>query len=143
MATANTKGRGTENGLTHARYEMSEATRDRFPIWLNFTYLEPEKESNTIVLKTSLNKDVSDKLVEIAKSIRNGYSLGELSQPCSLRQLLDVAELAEDFIDRGPYESLAIACDIVLIGRANNDDALAIREYVNQHLSIDLMTLVR
>ena len=143
VATANTKGRGTENGLTHARYEMSEATRDRFPIWLNFTYLEPEKESNTIVLKTSLNKDVSDKLVEIAKSIRNGYSLGELSQPCSLRQLLDVAELAEDFIDRGPYESLAIACDIVLIGRANNDDALAIREYVNQHLSIDLMTLVR
>lgn len=142
VATANTKGRGSDNGLTNAKFEMSEATRDRYPIWLNFTYLEPAKESETIVAKTSINEDVSAKLVEIATSIRSAWKNGEMSQPCSLRQLLDVAEMAEDFNDRGPYEALAIAADLVLVGRANEEDATAIREFINQHVGIDLTTLV-
>ena len=143
VATANTKGRGSENGLTHARYEMSEATRDRFPVWLDFTYLDNDREAATIVLKSNCNEDVAKKLVDIATNIRNGYSTGSLSQPCSLRQLLDVAEFAEDFSERGPYEALAIACDIVLVGRANQDDALTIREAVKLSTGIDLSTLVR
>src|SRR3546814_3208700 len=44
VATANTKGRGSDSGLTHARFEMSEATRDRFPYWLSFTFMKAPQE---------------------------------------------------------------------------------------------------
>lgn len=141
VAAANTKGRGSENGLTHARHEMSEATRDRFPYWLNFTYLPPAKEAATIAAKTSLSDSLSPKLVEVATAIRNCYKTGQIAQPCSLRQLLDAAELSEDFASRGDDVALAIACDTVMVGRANPDDAAIIREAVNQTLGVDLETL--
>ena len=138
VATANTKGRGSDSGLTHARHEMSEATRDRYTVWLNFTYLDEDKEAETIRAKTDLDEDLSKSLVAIGTMIRQGYDNGDLAQPCSLRQLLDVAEFAEDFMDRGRQEGLALACEIVIAGRANDQDALQIREYVKQKLAVDL-----
>src|SRR3546814_13462562 len=48
VATANTKGRGSDSGLTHARFEMSEATSDRFPYWLSFTFMKAPQEIKTI-----------------------------------------------------------------------------------------------
>ena len=143
VATANTKGRGSDNGLTNAKFEMSEATRDRFPYWLNFTYLPEDKESATITAKTGLDKALAEKLVGVATSIRNGYKTGSLSQPCSLRQLLDVAEITEDFLCRGPEVALALASDVVLVGRANQDDANAISGYILASAGVDLATLER
>lgn len=143
VATANTKGRGSDNGLTHARHEMSEATRDRYSVWLNFTYMKPEAEAKTIVAKTSLIEAQAAKLVAIGTAIRNAYKNGSMSQPCSLRQLLDVAEFSEDFMEGTPDRALALACDIVLAGRANTEDTLQIREFVKQKTAIDLTTLER
>jgi MoxR-like ATPase len=143
VATANTKGRGSDNGLTHARHEMSEATRDRYSVWLNFTYMKAEAETATIVAKTSLVPAQAAKLVAIGTAIRNAYKNGSMSQPCSLRQLLDVAEFTEDFMEGTPDRALALACDIVLAGRANTEDTLQIREFVKQKTAIDLTTLER
>lgn len=143
VATANSKGRGSENGLTHARHEMSEATRDRYPVWLNFTYLDEVKEAETIAAKTTLAHNMAESLVAIGNMIRQGYEVGEVAQPCSLRQLLDAAEFAEEFATRGPDIALALAIDLVVIGRANDDDALQISEYVKQKLAVDLTTLER
>lgn len=143
VATANTKGRGSDNGLTHARHEMSEATRDRYSVWLNFTYMKAKDETATIVAKTSLTEALAAKLVAIGTAIRQAYKNGSMSQPCSLRQLLDVAEFAEDFMDGTPDRALALACDIVLAGRANTEDTLQIREFVKQKTAIDLTTLER
>lgn len=143
VGAANTKGRGSENGLTHARHEMSEATRDRFPYWLNFTYLPPEKESATITAKTGISAAMATKLVTIGTAVRTVYNTGELSQPCSLRQLLDVADLTPDFSEQGDDISLALACEVVMVGRANPDDVPIIREAINQTLNVDLETLER
>jgi MoxR-like ATPase len=143
VATANTKGRGSENGLTNAKFEMSEATRDRYPYWLNFTYLSEEQEVATIVAKSDLSAPLAKKLVGVGTAIRQGYKTGEISQPCSLRQLLDVAELSEDFMSSGPDVALALACDTVIVGRANDDDANGIREYIVQNVGVDLETLER
>lgn len=143
VATANTKGRGSDSGLTHARHEMSEATRDRYTVWLNFDYLPEDKEAETIAAKTTIGLPLAKSLVAIGTMIRQGYDNGDVAQPCSLRQLLDVAEFAEDFMSRGPETGLALACDLVIAGRANDEDTLQIREYVKQKLAVDLNVLDR
>ena len=142
VATANTKGRGSDNGLTHARHEMSEATRDRYSYWLEFTYLPKDKEVAVITKKTGLDADRAGKLVDIGTSIRNGYKTGSVSQPCSLRQLLDVAESA-DGLGYDPMLGLALACDTVMVGRANSEDVATIREYVKNSTDKDLNLVAR
>jgi len=142
VATANTKGRGSDNGLTHARHEMSEATRDRYSYWLEFTYLPKDREVAVIMKKTGLDADRAGKLVDIGTSIRNGYKTGVVSQPCSLRQLLDVAEAA-DGLGYDPMLGLAFACDTVMVGRANVEDVANIREYIKMSTDKDLTTAVR
>lgn len=143
VAAANTKGRGSSNGLTHARHEMSEATRDRFPYWLTFTYLPAEKEAATITAKTGLDAALSPKLVTVATAIRTAYNTGSIEQPCSMRQLLDAAALSADFRTLGDDVALALACDVVMVGRANSEDTGIIREAINQSLNVDLETLER
>lgn len=141
VATANTKGRGSDTGLTHARHEMSEATRDRFPYWLNFTFMKEDAETKTIVAKTGLAEPLARKLVQVANQIRTAYSTGEISQTCSLRQMLDVAPVYRRFSSRGDLPALALGIDAVMIGRANTDDANGIREWVKQSLNVDLETI--
>lgn len=143
VATANTKGRGSDSGLTHARFEMSEATRDRFSYWLDFTYLDETREAQTIALKSGITSANASQLVTIATLIRDGWRAGALSQPCSMRQLLDCAELATEFTANDPDIAFALAVDIVIGGRANAEDKAAIREFVRQTLAVDLETLER
>lgn len=143
VATANTKGRGSDNGLTHARYEMSEATRDRFPYWLSFTFMQPAQEAKTINAKTALPPALCEKMVTVANEIRTAYSAGALSQTCSLRQLLDVVPAYRRFSAHGDLKALALGMDTVMAGRANKDDGLAIQEWINQTLSIQLHDLER
>jgi hypothetical protein len=143
VATANTKGRGSDNGLTHSRFEMSEATRDRFPYWLNFTFMEAAQEAQTVHAKTGMPLELCTKLVTVGGLIRTAYKNGSISQTCSLRQMLDVAPAFRRFASRGDLPALAMGIDTVMIGRANQDDAAGIREYVKQTLAVDLETFER
>jgi MoxR-like ATPase len=141
VATANTKGRGSDNGLTHARFEMSEATRDRFPYWLNFTFMQEAQEAATIMKKTGLDLKLSEKLVQVAGLIRTAYKNGSVSQTCSLRQMLDVVPAYRRFAALGDDKALAMGINTVMIGRANQDDADGMREWVKQTLAVDLEKL--
>lgn len=143
VATANTKGRGSDSGLTHARFDMSEATRDRFSYWLDFTYLSATREATTIALKTGIDTANAANLVSVATLIRDGWRAGVLSQPCSMRQLLDCAELATEFTAQDPDVAFALAVDTVIGGRANAEDKAAIREFVRQTFAVDLETMDR
>src|SRR3546814_10720290 len=108
VATANTKGRGSDSGLTHARFEMSEATRDRFPYWLSFTFMKAPQEIKTIEAKTGLDADLAAKLVNVGNCIRTAYGNGSMSQTCSLRQMLDVAPVYRRFAGLGKDKALAM-----------------------------------
>lgn len=143
VATANTKGRGSDNGLTHSRFDMSEATRDRFSYWLEFSYLAPDREARTIALKTGIDATLAGHLVTVAGLIRDGWRAGALSQPCSLRQLLDCADLSQEFAAQDQDVAMALAIDTVIGGRANAEDKAAIRDFVRQVLAVDLETLER
>lgn len=143
VATANTKGRGSDNGLTHARFEMSEATRDRFSYWLDFKFMEASQEAKTIEAKTGISSDLSEKMVTVGNLIRNAYKNGAISQTCSLRQMLDVAAPFRRFAAHGNEKALAMGMDSVMVGRANTDDAACIREFIKQTVAVDLELLER
>lgn len=138
VATANTKGRGSDTGLTHTRFEMSEATRDRFPYWLSFTYMKEDEEIETIHAKTGLPIALCRPLVAIGNEIREGYKNGTLSQTCSLRQMLNVAPAAKRFASHDPQVGLAIGIGLVIAGRANNEDAATIRRLISDHLAYNI-----
>ncbi|WP_204301721.1 hypothetical protein, partial [Stenotrophomonas maltophilia] len=48
-ATANTKGRADAAGLYAMGSEMSEATRDRLPLWVDVDYMAAEHETNLLM----------------------------------------------------------------------------------------------
>ena len=137
----NTKGRGSENGLTHVRYEMSEATRDRIPIWLDFTYLDATSEAEVLVEEYGIDQSLARIAVGVANKIRDAYRTGACAQPCSMRQLKDVAEIAVELGGATDPTALAIAANAVFAGRANPDDAAAIREFIKLGSGIDLELL--
>ncbi|QAY80166.1 AAA family ATPase [Sphingosinicella sp. BN140058] len=142
-ATANTKGRGSDNGMTHVRQEMSEATRDRLPYWLEFEYMKEANEIETLQLATAMELAACQQAVKVATLIRTGWGTGELSQTCSFRQLEDLAAPYRRFSGRGSDVALALAADSVMAGRANKDDAATIRGYIQLATNVDLNLLER
>lgn len=138
FATANTKGRGSDDGMYAGDNEMSEATRDRFSLWIEIDY--QDVEDDIIVLKAK-NKELDDRSVKIiaklAQLIRNGAKEAALSQTCSMRQQLETAEMAVHFIasTKAKTKEQKMAClkraiERVILGRANEQDKNSIVEYM-------------
>src|SRR3546814_9693296 len=79
----------------------------------------------------------------VGNCIRTSYGNGSMSQTCSLRQMLDVAPVYRRFAGLGKDKALAMGIDTVMIGRANQEDADGIREFVKTNLNVDLSLLER
>lgn len=71
--------------------EMKPSTRQRF-VHLRMNYLNPELESKLLVEATGLDKNTSDKLVLLAKKIRELKDL-QLKETVSTRLLVNAAQL--------------------------------------------------
>jgi len=138
FATANTKGRGSEDGMYSGDNEMSEATRDRFSLWIEMDYQDPEDD--IIVLKAKI-KGIDDRtakvIAKLAHSIRNGFKQSSLSQTCSMRQQLETADMAVHLIKimkaskvEEKMDCLRRAIDKVILGRANEQDQNSIEGYM-------------
>jgi len=138
FATANTKGRGSEDGMYSGDNEMSEATRDRFSLWIEMDYQDPEDD--IIVLKAKIDgiDDRTAKVIaKLAHHIRNGFKQSSLSQTCSMRQQLETADMAVHLIKimkaskvEEKMECLRRAIDKVILGRANEQDQNSIEGYM-------------
>lgn len=134
FATANTKGRGSDDGMYSGDNEMSEATRDRFSLWLEMDY--QDTESDIVVLKAKVDgiDDATAKTIaKLAEAIRNGFKESSLSQTCSMRQQLEAADMAVHLIKtqkaKKPderIECLRRALNVVILGRANEQDQKSI-----------------
>lgn len=140
FGTANTKGRGSDDGMYIGGNEMSEATRDRWSLWIDVEY--QSIEDDILVLKAKI-KDFPVSQIKIiarlANSIRESFNNGTLSQTCSMRQQLEAAEFAKHMIktmsvaanfDTKTISTKAtkIAIEKVIIGRSNDSDKGAIEE---------------
>lgn len=138
FATANTKGRGSDDGMYSGDNEMSEATRDRFSLWIEMDYQDTEDDITVLKAKIDGIDDRTAKIIaKLAHSIRNGFKQASLSQTCSMRQQLETADMAVHLaktmkartVDE-KMECLRRAIDKVILGRANEQDQNSIEGYM-------------
>lgn len=138
-ATANTKGRGSLDGMYGVGNEMSEATRDRWSVWIEQDYQDQDSDIAVLLAKVpDLTRDMAKTIAHLAEDIRNSFKNGMLAQTCSMRQQLEAAEMAVDLAqgdnsstpeDRAARRNAALKMGIerIILGRASEDDKGAIR----------------
>jgi hypothetical protein len=96
IATANTKGKGSDDGRFIGTNVMNEAFLERFSITMEQEYPSAKVESKILnnVLGSSgiTNTDFVDKLVTWADVIRKSFYEGALSEIISTRRLVHICE---------------------------------------------------
>ena len=112
IATANTKGQGTDDGKYIAAQILDEAFLERFPITV-----EQEYPSSTVEKKIILNnmtalectdEDFADKLVGWAEIIRKTYVENAIDEIVSTRRLVHIVKAFSVFKDRQKAINLCI-----------------------------------
>jgi len=87
---------GTINiGLQYTgTFTLDKAFKDRFPVLLEMSYLQPAEEAGLLIHRVGVDKDVAKRLVDLANTIRQKASGigGGLSHGIGTRQLLAAAE---------------------------------------------------
>lgn len=136
FGTANTKGRGSLDGMYQPPEEMSEATRDRWSLWVEMDYPDAETDASVLINKVpDLLAEHAQIIAGIADEIRAAYKEGRLSQTCSMRQQLEVARKAVFLCQRERDDvrrkkALRHAFDRVIGGRASPEDKGSIENLI-------------
>ena len=114
IATANTKGRDDGENVYGLRQEMSEATRDRFPFWIDCTYMDKEQELVAILADCpGLPRDSADRVISYANLMRSAFISNRLSTTCSYRQLVSVANWIEGLNPQNQLERNAAEIEAI------------------------------
>ena len=96
IATANTKGKGTEDGRFIAAQILDEAFLERFPITVEQEYPSAVTEKKIIMNKMSAlgieNEEFCDKLITWAEIIRKTFEEGGVDEIISTRRLLHIVQ---------------------------------------------------
>lgn len=104
VATANTKGRGTEDGKFIAAQILDEAFLERFPITHEQEYptnaVEKKIVLNNMAAVGVIDEDFADKLVSWAEIIRKTYLEGGIDEIISTRRLVHIVRAFSMFKDR-------------------------------------------
>jgi len=104
IATANTKGRGTEDGKFIAAQILDEAFLERFPITIEQEYPTASVEKKIIMLnmqeKNCVDEDFADKLVTWGEIIRKTFIDGGIDEIISTRRLVHIVKAFSMFNDR-------------------------------------------
>jgi len=113
MATANTKGKGSDDGRFIGTNVLNEAFLDRFPVTLEQEYAGRATEKK--ILKkamTAVNVDDADfaeHLVKWAEIIRKSFAEGAVDEIISTRRLVDICKGYSIFNDKMTAINMAIA----------------------------------
>ena len=112
IATANTKGRGTDDGKYIAAQILDEAFLERFPVTVEQEYPNPTIERkiviNNMTAINSLDEDFADKLVAWAEIIRKTYMEGAIDELISTRRLVHIVKAYSVFKDKQKAINLCI-----------------------------------
>lgn len=122
VATANTKGRGTEDGRFIAAQILDEAFLERFPITVEQEYPSTTIEKKIVINKmkhyNKLDEAFADKLVGWADIIRKTFQEGGVDEIISTRRLVNIVQAYSIFNDQ--VESIQYC-----INRFDDDTKLA------------------
>ena len=104
IATANTKGRGTEDGRFSGAQMIDEAFLERFAITVEQEFPNSKIEHKIVVGKMKelncLDDEFADKLVTWAEIIRKTFQEGGVDELISTRRLLHIVKAFHMFRDR-------------------------------------------
>ena len=104
VATANTKGRGTEDGRFIAAQILDEAFLERFPITVEQEYPSTTVEKKIVLNKMEfygkLDEEFATKLINWADIIRKTFKEGGVDEIISTRRLVNIAQAYSIFGDR-------------------------------------------
>ena len=107
IATANTKGRGSEEGRYLSQI-LDDAFLERFPITVEQDY--PTDKVELKILKPLLNDDeFAENLVKWADVIRKTFADGGIDEIISTRRLVHIAKAYSIFKDRNKAIQLCVA----------------------------------
>lgn len=104
IATANTKGKGTEDGRFIAAQILDEAFLERFPITVEQEYPSAATEKKIIMNKMAslevLDEEFATKLITWAEIIRKTFEEGGVDEIISTRRLLHIVQAYSIFKDQ-------------------------------------------
>jgi MoxR-like ATPase len=104
IATANTKGRGTEDGRFIAAQILDEAFLERFPITVEQEYpsttVEKKIVNNKMEFYGRVDAEFADKLINWADIIRKTFKEGGVDEIISTRRLVNIVQAYSIFEDR-------------------------------------------
>jgi len=112
IATANTKGKGSDDGRFMGTNVLNEAFLERFPITVEFDYPTKKKEES-ILLKNAEKLGIDDKefmtnLADWASIIRKAFDDGAVDELISTRRLVHIVNAFAIFKDKTMAINLCI-----------------------------------
>ena len=99
IATANTKGKGSDDGRFIGTNVLNEAFLERFPVTFEQAYPTPVQEKN-ILMKLSEDIDFCHRLVDWADIIRKTFYDGGIDEIISTRRLVHIIRAYGIFQDK-------------------------------------------
>ena len=111
IATANTKGKGSESGQFMGTNILNEAFLERFAITLEQEYTQPKTEVRIVksAMGDKVDEEFASKLVDWAKVIRDTHADGGIDEIISTRRLVHIAKSYAIFGDRMKSSELCVA----------------------------------
>jgi len=100
FATANTKGKGSDDGRFVGTGVMNEAFLDRFPITMEQPYATRSTERKILTKAGCDDSDFADNLTKWAEIIRKTFYEGGIDEVVSTRRLVNIIEAFNIFGDK-------------------------------------------
>ncbi len=109
FATANTKGKGSDDGRFVGTGIMNEAMLDRFPVTFEQPYPTKATEKKILTKAGLDDADFLTHLTEWSDSVRKGFYAGATDEIVSTRRLVDIANAYAIFNDKAKAIALCLA----------------------------------
>ncbi len=109
FATANTKGKGSDDGRFVGTGIMNEAMLDRFPVTFEQPYANKSTEKKILTKAGLDDADFLTHLTEWSDSVRRGFYAGATDEIISTRRLVDIANAYAIFNDKAKAIALCLA----------------------------------
>jgi len=109
FATANTKGKGSDDGRFVGTGIMNEAMLDRFPVTLEQPYPTRATERKILAKAGCDDADFADHLTKWAEIIRKSFYEGAVDEIISTRRLVDIVNAYAIFGDKDKAMNMCLA----------------------------------
>lgn len=93
FATGNTNGAGDETGLYQGTQIQNAANYSRFALTVEVEYMPEKQEIAVVAAQGGIHADDAEKLVKVARNVRDAYTRGEIGVTVSPRELINAAQL--------------------------------------------------